>query len=53
MTIVCEDYPEIPISKENFATTQKAVGRPVDGLPEEGYTPGWSTPTWSRGQRSW
>jgi hypothetical protein len=31
MTIVCDDYPGIEISKENFVDTQLPIGRLVDG----------------------
>jgi hypothetical protein len=39
MTIVCKDYLETLISKENFVEVQRAIGRLVDGLPEEGFIP--------------
>ena len=47
MAVVCENYPEIQISKENF---QPAIGLIVDELPEEGFTPGWLIPI---GQKGW
>jgi hypothetical protein len=39
VVIVFEDYPGGQILKENFADVQRAIGRLVDGLPEEGFTP--------------
>jgi hypothetical protein len=39
VAIVCEDYLVTQISRENFVDVQKAAGRLVDGLPEEGFTP--------------
>jgi hypothetical protein len=39
MEIVGEGYPGIQISRENFADVQHAIGRLVDELPEEGFTP--------------
>jgi hypothetical protein len=39
MAIVCEGYPEVQVSKENFDDIQRAVGGLVDGVPEEGFTP--------------
>jgi hypothetical protein len=40
VAIVCEDYPGNQVSKDTFVAIQKAVGRLVDELPEEGFTPG-------------
>ena len=39
--IVCEDYPENQISRENFVDIQQAIGWLMDELPEEGFPPGW------------
>jgi hypothetical protein len=39
VAIVCEDYPRGQISTDNFADIQRVIGRFVDGLPEEGFTP--------------
>ena len=50
---VSENYPESQLSKENFVDIQWAVGRLVDELPEEGFTPGWSTPTGQKGLTLW
>ena len=34
VAVVCEDYPESQISKENFTAIQWAIGQLVDELPE-------------------
>ena len=39
VAVVCEDYPESQISKENFTAIQREIGRLVDELPEEGLNP--------------
>ena len=39
MAVVCKNYPESQISKDNFVDIQQAVGWLVDELPEEGFTP--------------
>jgi hypothetical protein len=39
MVIVCEGYPGIQISRENFVGIQQVVRGLKDGLPEEGFTP--------------
>jgi len=39
MAIVCEAYPQVQVSKENFVNIQRAIDRLGDGLPEEGFTP--------------
>ena len=44
MAVVCDNYPESQISKESFSDTQRAIGRLVDELPEERFTPGWLSP---------
>ena len=49
MAIVCEDYPRGQISRENLADIQRATGRLVDGLPEEGLTPRLVDSYWSKG----
>jgi hypothetical protein len=49
MTIVCDDYPGAPVSKENFAAIHSAVGRLVDWLPEEGFTPKLVDTYWAKG----
>ena len=37
MAIVCESYPEVQVSKDNFTNIQQAIGGLVDELPEEGF----------------
>jgi hypothetical protein len=39
VAVVCEDHPRRQISRQNFADIQRAFGRLVDELPEEGFTP--------------
>jgi hypothetical protein len=49
VAIVCEDYPREQISRDNFADIQRAIGRLVDELPEEGFTPRLVDSYWSKG----
>jgi hypothetical protein len=49
MAIGCNDHPVIPISKENFVETQMAIGRLMDRLPEEGFTPRLIDTYWAKG----
>jgi hypothetical protein len=49
VAVVCEDYPDSHISKENFTAIQRAIGRLVDELPEEGLTPRLVTSYWAKG----
>jgi hypothetical protein len=46
---VCEDYPETQFSREKFGDIQTAVGRLVDGLPDEGFTLQLLDAYWSNG----
>jgi hypothetical protein len=39
MAIVCDGYPEIQVSKENFIDIQLVISGLVDELPEKGFTP--------------
>jgi len=39
MALVCDGYPEIQVSRENFINIQRSIGGLVDGLPEKGFTP--------------
>ena len=48
MAVVCEDYPESHISKENFTAIQRAIGWLVDELPE-GLTPRLVASYWAKG----
>jgi hypothetical protein len=45
---VCVGYPGTQVSKDNFVAIQKAVGRLVDELPEEGFTPGLADSYWAK-----
>jgi hypothetical protein len=49
MTIVCNDHPEAPISKEDFVEIQRAIGRLADRLPEEEFTPRLFNTYWAKG----
>jgi hypothetical protein len=49
VAILCEGYPGTQVSKDNFVAIQKAVGRLVDELPEEGFTPGLADSYWANG----
>jgi hypothetical protein len=49
VAIFCEDYPKTQITRENFVDIQRAIGRLVDKLPEEGFTPGLVDSYWSKG----
>jgi hypothetical protein len=46
---VCEDYPRTLITKEKLVEIQRAIGRLVNGLPEEGFTPRMVDTNWSKG----
>jgi hypothetical protein len=49
VAVVGEDYPKSQISWENFLDIQRAIGRLVDELPEEGLTPRLADSYWSKG----
>jgi len=49
MAIVCNGYPEVQVSKENFNNIQRAVSGLVDGLPEKGFTPRLIDMYWKKG----
>ena len=49
MAVVSEGYPRDQISSDNFVDIQRAIGRLVDGLPEEGFTPRLVDSYWSKG----
>ena len=49
MAVVSENYPEIQISKHNFKDIQQAIGRLVDDLPKEGFTPRLVDSYWAKG----
>jgi hypothetical protein len=47
--IVGDDYPRNSISRNNFLDIQRAIGRIVDELPEEGLTPRLVVSYWAKG----
>jgi hypothetical protein len=49
LAVVCENYPRAQISRDNFVDIQRAIGRLVDELPEEGFTPRLVDTYWSKG----
>ena len=49
MVVVCEGYTRDLISRDNFIDIQRVIGRLVDGLPEEGFTPRLVDSYWSKG----
>jgi hypothetical protein len=46
---VCDKYPQTQVSREHFVDIQRAVGRLVDELPEEGFNPRLAESYWSKG----
>jgi len=53
VAVVCENYPESQITKKNFTDIQRAIGRLVDELPEEGFTTRLVDSYWLKGQLLW
>jgi hypothetical protein len=49
MAIICECYPDVQVSKENFVDIKQAIGGFVDELPEERYTPRLIHTYWAKG----
>jgi hypothetical protein len=49
VAVVCEDYPGVQISKDNFVDIHRAIGRLVDELPEDGFTTRLVDTYWSKG----
>jgi len=49
VVVVCENYLESQISKENFTDIQRAISQLVDELPEEGFTPKLVDFYWAKG----
>ena len=45
---MCDDYPKTQVSREHFVHIQRVIGRIVDGLPEEGFTPRLADSYWSK-----
>ena len=50
MADVCKNYPESHIFQKNFVDIQRVIGRLVDELPEDGFTPSTLIPTGLKGQ---
>jgi hypothetical protein len=50
MADVYENYPEGQLSNDNFADIQRAIGRLVDKLPEEGFAPRLVNLYWVKGE---
>ena len=48
MAIICDSYPKVQVSKDNFVSIQWAIGRLVDGLPEEEFTPRLIDTYWAK-----
>ena len=44
-----EDYPRSQVSREHFVDIQRAIGRLVDELPDEGFTPRLADSYWAKG----
>jgi hypothetical protein len=49
MAIISDGYPEMHVSKDNCIDIQQAIGRLVNGLPEEGFTPRLIDTCWGEG----
>jgi hypothetical protein len=49
VAVVGDDYPRSSISRENFLDIQRDIGRLVDELPEEGFTPRLVDSYWTKG----
>ena len=49
MAIICDGYPKVQVSKENFVSIQQAIGGLVDGFPQEGFTPRLVDTYWAKG----
>ena len=49
MAIICDVYPKVQVSNDNFINIQRAIGGLVDGLPEEGFTPRLLDTYWAKG----
>jgi len=53
VAVVCENYPESQISKENFTDFRWAIGRHMDELPEDGFTHRLVDSYWAEGRLLW
>jgi hypothetical protein len=49
VAVVNEDYPGTQLSRDDFVNIQKAIGRLVDELQEEGFTPRLVDTYWAKG----
>jgi hypothetical protein len=49
IAVACDDYPKIQVTREHFVDIQRAIGRLVYELPEEGFTPSLADSYWSKG----
>ena len=50
VAVVNGDYPGSQISRDDFVNIQRAIGRLVDELPDEGFTPRLVDSYWARGR---
>ena len=53
VAVMCEDYPKSNVSREHFVDIQRAIGRLVDELPEEGFTQRLADSYWAKGGPLW
>jgi hypothetical protein len=53
VAVVCDKYPESQTSKKKTLYVQRAIGRLVDELPEEWFTPRLVDSYWAKGGLSW
>jgi hypothetical protein len=49
MVIICDGYPKVQVTKDDFEKIQRAIGGLVDGFPEEGFTPKLVDTYWAKG----
>jgi hypothetical protein len=49
MAIVCDDCPDVQVSREDFTNIPRAVSGLVDGYPEEGFTHRLIEMYWTKG----
>ena len=49
MAVFNEDYLESQIFRDDFVNIQRAIGRLVDELPNEGFTPRLVHSYWAKG----
>jgi hypothetical protein len=53
MDIICDGYPKVQVSKDDFGKIQQAIGGLADELPEEGFTPKPIDTYWAKGLPLW